>query len=81
MHANHNDLWGVGISNFASSVDTLMILYKVLHYIFKCKSFWNDVSYLVFLVTFLVIVKIISIPDEDFFPKRPSGAPLHTLSK
>ena len=31
------------------------------------------------MTTFLV--KIISIPDEDFFPKRTSGVPLHTLSK
>ena len=26
-------------------------------------------------------VKIISIPAEELFPKRKSGAPLHTLSK
>ena len=29
----------------------------------------------------LTFIKIISIPDEDDFPKRPLVAPLHTLSK
>ena len=28
-----------------------------------------------------VFVKIISIPMRNYFPKLPSGAPLHTLSK
>ena len=28
-----------------------------------------------------IFVKIISIPDEELFSERSSGAPLHTLSK
>ena len=29
----------------------------------------------------LTFMKILSSPDEDIFPKRPSGSPRHTKSK
>ena len=30
--------------------------------------------------TVWALIKILSMPDEECFPKRPSGAPLQTLS-
>ena len=54
-------------------INTLLYtLVKLLRYILKCNRFG--------MTTLRVFVKIISTPDENLFPKRLSGAPLHTLS-
>ena len=47
---------------------------------------WNDVGYLVLLdiclyKLFGLLSKILASLMRNYFPKRPSGAPLHTLSK
>ena len=54
---------------------------------FCCCLFYTDICHnlpekmLLRIQTDMVHVKIISKPDEDFIPKRLSGALLHTLSE
>ena len=61
---------------------------QLLHYILKCNHFWNDAIYLVLLDSICVklqakmllelqtewaLVKIISIPDEEYFSGKTVG--------
>ena len=51
-----------------------------------CVFIWNDVGYFVLLDIFLyklfgLLSKLLASLMRNYFPKRPSGAPLHILSK
>ena len=53
---------------------------------FPASVIWNDVGYLVLLdickyKLFGLLSKLFASLTRNYFPKRPSGAPLHTLSK
>ena len=71
--------WRVGIfPGFINKFQTYLMsrliyfVYKnLVNLIYPCKGDFHAI---------VLFFSIIRIPDEELFPKRPSGSPLHTLS-
>ena len=68
------------------AIECILNLWKVLVLYSKNVFIWNDVGYFVLLDVcnyklFRSLSKLLASLMSNYFPKRPSGAPLLTLSK